>query len=123
MEKELIIGRDTKQLEKVKNCVFRIDNNNNIRGIGFFCHFCYKNEHFFVMVINYDIIDEEFIRKSQDIEISLKDDEEKINISLDDNRRIYSSSQYKTTIIEIKPKKDKIRHFLEIDENIYLEEN
>ena len=121
MEKELIIERDANQLEKVKNCVFSIDNNNK-RGIGYFCHFYYKNELFFVMVVNSDIIDEEFIKNNQDVEISLKNDEEKINISLDDNRRIYSSSQYKTTIIEIKPKKDKISHFLEIDENINLEE-
>ena len=121
METKLIIGRDAKQLEKVKNCVFQIDNNNR-RGIGYFYHFCYKYEHYFAMVVNTDIIDEEFIKNNQSIEISLNDDEEKINISLDDNRRIYSSSQYKTTIIEIKPKKDKIIHFLEIDENIYSEE-
>ena len=121
METKLITVKDPKKLEKVKNCVFQIENN-NLRGMGYFCHFCYKNEHFFIMMVNSDVIDEEFIKNNQNIEISLKDDEEKINISLDDNRRIYSSTQYKTTIIEIKPKKDKISHFLEIDENIFLEE-
>lgn len=104
----------------MKNCVFQIKNNNRV-GIGYLCHISNKNDHLFVMLLNSDIIDKEFINDNQNIEISLKDGEEKVNISLDDNRRIYSSTQYKITIIEIKPKKDKIAHFLEIDENIYLE--
>jgi len=122
MEQNLIIGKEAKILiEKVKNCVFQIKNKNRT-GIGYSCHFNYKNENFFCLVVHSNIINEEFIKDNQIIEMSLKDDEEKINISLNDNRRIYSSTQYKTTIIEIKFKKDKISHFLELDENIFLEE-
>ena len=38
---------------------------------------------------------------------------------LDDNRKLYTSEKYDTTIIEIKPEKDKIKYYLELDEDIF----
>ena len=40
---------------------------------------------------------------------------------IDDNRKIYTNEKYDTTIIEIKPEKDKINYFLELDEEIFQE--
>ena len=38
---------------------------------------------------------------------------------LDDNWKLYTSQKYDTTIIEIKPKKDKTKYFIELDEDIF----
>ena len=41
------------------------------------------------------------------------------NIKINDNRIKYTNKEYDITIIEIKPKEDKIYNFIEIDENIF----
>ena len=56
---------------------------------------------------NNHIIDEKIIKENKNIYVTLNDNKEKINIIIDDNRKIYTSKQYDTTIIEIKKKKIK----------------
>ena len=61
--------------------------------------------------------------KNKSIKLSLNDYSKIIDIDLGVNRKIYSSDEniYDTTIIEIKPEKDKlnINNFLELDINIF----
>jgi len=89
------------------------------KGTGFFCKIPIEKGNIFVLMTNNHLIDEEIIKKEKNIYVTLNDDKEKVNIILDGNRKIYSSEKYDTTIIEVKPEKDKIKYFLELDEDIF----
>ena len=108
-------------LEQMKNCICLIYNNYKVSGTGFFCTIPYKSQKIKAMITADYIINEEELRKSEVIQIKLNDKLKEININ--DGRKIYSSEQYKTTIIEINPYKDEINNFLELDENLFKEEN
>lgn len=43
-------------------------------------------------------------------------------IKIDSKRRTFNDEEIDITIIEIKPKLDKIKNFLEVDEDIFSEE-
>jgi len=87
-------------------------------GTGFFCKIPVENREIPVLITNNHLIDKEILKKNN-IYVTLNDDKEKINIVIDDNRKLYTSEKYDTTIIEIKPEKDKIKYFLELDEDIF----
>ena len=100
--------------------IYKIDGGN---GTGFFCNINYNNIIIPVMITNYDVIDEKYIKKNNEIKISINDDKEIKTIIFNDNRRIYTNKQYDIAIIEIIPEKDKINNFMEIDEKIFKEES
>ena len=104
-------------LDQLQNCICKIKNMNG-KGTGFFCTI--PSKKISVLMTNYHLIDEKILKKNN-IYVSLNDDKAKVNIMIDDNRKIYSSEKYDTTIIEIKPEKDKIKYFLELDEDIFQE--
>ena len=112
------IEKTKKILEQIQNCVCKIKNMKG-KGTGFFCKIPIEKGKIFVLMTNNHLIDEEIIKKEKNIYVTLNDDKEKVNIILDDNRKIYSSEKYDTTIIEVKPEKDKIKYFLELDEDIF----
>ena len=91
---------------------------------GFFCLIPYpdKNHLIYALITTYRTINENFLNKNKQIELTLNNDKKKIKIKIDKNRKIYLSKEYDSVIIEIKPEKDKINHFLELDEEL-LEEN
>ena len=90
------------------------------KGTGFFCKIPVENGRVPVLMTNYHLIDEEILKK-KNIYVTKNDDPKKINIMIDDNRKIYTNEKYDTTRIEIKPEKDKINYFLELDEEIFQE--
>ena len=67
---------------------------------------------------NNHIINEEIIKSNKEIQVMLNDDKQMKVIKLE-NRKIYTSDKYDTTIIEIKSNEDKINNFLELDEGIF----
>ena len=101
-------------LEQMKECVFKIKNEKG-KGTGFFCYIPKNNMK--VMITNNHIIDENIIKNNKNILMTLNDDKKSIKIRIDDNRKIYTSKLYDTTIIEIK--EDTINNYLNLDDIIF----
>ena len=67
------------------------------------------------MITTNQLINEEIIKNDKIIEIKLNyDDDKKRNIIINNERKIYTSIKYNTTIIEINPEIDEIHQFLNI---------
>ena len=118
-----------KILNQMKKCICKI-HNKGIKGTGFFCKIPYPDpsNHFPVIITNNHVLSKSDIKDNNTITISINDESQFIDIKIDDSRKVYSSVELDTTIIEIDLKKDNINisleEFLELDENInkgYLE--
>ena len=129
VEKELInekypepvtIEGTKKILEQMEKCICKIYKNDGNKGTGFFCNINYENKDTPVMITNYHVIDDEYIKENETIEISLNDDKEYKTIELK-NRIIYKNEEYDITIIEIKGN-DGINNYMNIDKR-YLNNN
>ena len=110
-----------KILEQMEKSVCKIYKTDGNKGTGFFCNIKYENKEIPVMMTNYHVIDDNYIKKNDKIEITFNDDKEKVTILLR-NRIIYTNEEYDITIIEIKDEKDKIKNYMKIDEK-YLKNN
>ena len=107
----------SKILKQLKSCICKIENKNG-KGTGFFCSIPYKNKLLKVMITNYHIINEKIIKENKKIKVTINNDKDSKIIELK-NKIIYSNEkEYDTTIIEINSEKEKINHFLELDEEI-----
>ena len=104
----------------MKKCICKIENKNG-NGTGFFCYIPYKGEKYPVLITNNHVIDESIIKENQNITIGINNDKIQMQIKINDNRKIYTSKKYDTTIIEINQKKDNIYNFLELDNSIFNE--
>ena len=114
---KLISIEETKKIiNQMENCICKIFiDNGEKKGTGFFCNIHYEKD-IPVMMTNYHVIDDKYIKENNKIDITLNDNKEKRAIKLNDNRIIYTNKEYDITIIEIKPEKDKINNFMKIDE-------
>ena len=121
--KAVSIEGTEKILDQIRNCVFKIILENGDRGTGFFCNIPYNNKLIPVMITNNHIIDSNYISNNKFIIITLNNDKEDKIIKLNDNRIIYTNKEYDITIIEIKPKDDKINNFMELEDKIFKEES
>jgi hypothetical protein len=106
-------------LEQMNKCVCKVYYENNGTSTGFFCFIPYNNIKFPVLIANYHVISKNYINKNETISLELNNEKKTINIK---DRKIYTNEEYDITIIEIDPDKDFIYNFLEIDENIFKEE-
>ena len=118
--KLVTIDGTKKILNQMENCICKIRNKNG-KGTGFFCLIPYQNKKLEVMITNNHIIDKKILEDNKSIEITLNDNKTK-SIKLE-NKKIYTSEKYDTTIIEINSKNEKIDKFLELDEEIFNENN
>ena len=105
-------------LNQLKKCVCKIKNIKG-DGTGFFCYIPYNEKKLPVLITNYHVIDENFLKENKNIAVTLNDSEDKI-IELDTDMQYYTSEKYDTTIIEIK--KENNNDFLELDENMFKEQ-
>ncbi len=112
-----------KILNQLENNICKIYKKDGGKGTGFFCNISYNNIIIPVMMTNNHVIDEKYIKENNEILITLNDDKEEKVIKINDKRKIYTNKEYDTTIIEIKQKEDNINNFMEIDENIYKNNN
>ena len=121
-------------LEQMKKSICKINKGNGERGTGFFCKIPYQNKILKVLITNYHIIDENYIKTKDKINLAINDNDNYINISLENDRKIYLSEFEKEdiAIIEIKDKEHSNKiNFLELDnrllnensESIYTSEN
>ena len=103
-------------LKQKSNYICKIVSRNKL-GTGFFCNIPYEGKSIPVLITNYHIIDDNFIKDNKQLTIYINDDMKKINIS---NRKIYSSPANEFDIMILKLKKeDEIYNYLEIEKNIF----
>ena len=116
--------KSTKEiLNQMENCICKIIKNRGERGTGFFCNIKCNNYNIPVMITNYHVIDEDYIKEKNDIDLTLDDDNINKTIILNNNsRKIYTNKKYDITIIEIKSK-DEINNFMDLDEKIFNEKS
>ena len=82
-------------------------------GTGFFCKIKYKDDLFPILITNYHVIDDKYIKNKKELKIYINDKSKIININ--ENSIIYSSSKEEYDIIIIKLNEDDINDYLKID--------
>jgi len=114
------ISGTKKILNQMINCICKI----KIKGgfaTGFFCKVqLEKNRYINFLMTNYHVLDEKYFKENKDINLLLNDDKEALVINLRIKRETYFNEDYDVTLIELK-EKDKIKNFLDLDENIFKE--
>ena len=103
-------------LYQMKNCICKIIG--KLQGTGCFCKIPYEDKFIPVLMTNFHVIDDTFIRNNKQIVIYIS--EKKIILDINKNKKIYSNHDHDIFIIKIS-EDDKIKNFLEIDENIFIE--
>ena len=99
-----------KILEQMEKSICKIYKTDGKKGTGFFCNIKYENKEIPVMMTNYHVINDNYIKENDKIEIVINNDEDNLITILLRNRIIYTNKEYDITIIEIKDEKDKIKN-------------
>ena len=110
-------------LDQMKKYISKIFIKDGGKGTGFFCYINYENISLPVMITNNHVINKYYFENNNVLKVTFYNDFEDKTITLNDKRLIYTNKDYDTTIIQIRPEKDGIHNFLEIDENIFREES
>ena len=109
-------------LFQMENCICKIIKDNGTKGTGFFCQIPFpdKNNLLNVLITNNHILNEKDIENNKIIKLIMYNQNQKIEkrIKIDDSRKKYTNINDDITIIEIKPNKDDIYNFLEIEDEI-----
>ena len=94
-----------KVLEQIEKSLCKINLPNTL-GTGFFCKINFPDESNFlpVLITTNHLLNEDSISEGKTITISLNKDKLSYKITIDNNRRKYTSSIYDITMIEILPK-------------------
>ena len=111
-----------KILFQMENCICKIYLDDGKKGTGFFCKIPFNNDLLPVLITNNHLLNENDIDNNKTIKLSINNEVKEIEI--DNSRKRYSNSDKNIdiTIIEIKPNKDGIDKYLELDEDdIYIE--
>ena len=106
-----------KILFQMENCICKIYLKNGEIGTGFFCKIPFNNNLLPVLITNNHVLNENDIDNNKKIKLMINNKVKTIEI--DNSRKKYTNpdKNIDLTIIEIKPKKDGINNYLEIDEN------
>ena len=107
-----------KIVHQMMNCIGKIKLK-GATGTGFFCKIpLNKNNNINCFMTNYHILNKKYFEDNREINILINDDSEVKVIDLNIKRKIYYNKEYDTTIIELK-EEDKIKEYLELDDNIF----
>jgi len=106
---------DKTELKEMSKCICKISGKRI--GTGFFCKIKYKNNLIPVLITNYHVIDDNYLKDKKVLKIYINDNSKILNINKDNP--IYSSKIEDYDIIIIKLNEDDINDYLEIDENIF----
>ena len=112
LEKQEMI---TKQM---KTCICKIFGEKY--GTGFFCKMLYENKIIKVLMTNYHIISDDYLKKNKHINISINDGKKNYSIQINSSSKIFSSDseKYDIMIIKLDEEKDFI-DYLELDEHLF----
>ena len=105
-----------KILFQMENCICKINLKNDEIGTGFFCKIPFNNNLLPVLITNNHILNKDDIDNDKIIKLMINNKIKQIEI--DNSRKKYTNSDKNIdiTIIEIKPNKDGINDYLEIDD-------
>ena len=106
---------DKTELKEMKKYICKIYGKSI--GTGFFCKIKYEDDLISVIITNYHVIDDNYLKDKKVLKIYIDDDSKIININK--NNIIYSSVTGEYDIIIIKLNEDDIKDYLKIDENIF----
>ena len=117
------IEEKEKIYNNIKSSICKIVINDNKKGYGFFCNILNRiNSNIIpVLITNYTTLSTEYIKTNEKLNILLNEEKEEKIIYLDDSRIYYTNENINITIIEINPRIDGIKDFLDLDDNIYKE--
>ena len=99
----------------IEKCICKIINDELKCGTGFFCNIPQKKLK--VIITNNHVINEKFLNEQKKLKIEVEEKEIEINLEL--KRYKMTDKDIDFTLIEI-IEEDNINNFLEIDENIYI---
>ena len=129
-EKEALSGKSPKSLNiqqmekatfKMKNCVCKIELDNEIFGTGFFCLIPFPNKYspLPILVTCNHVLNENNLVEGTKIKFSLNNGRIKKSITISNSRKTFTDHEKDVTFIEIKPVEDDIKDesILFIDEN------
>ena len=105
---------------QMNNSFYKIQGKDNKFGIGVFYKIKIKNKSIFVLMTNYNIIDEIYLEQNNGIKIII--DNEVNLIKFGDKRLNYINKKNNISIIEIKENEKLKINFLKIDESLYEDE-
>ena len=113
-------------LSQMENCICKIVNDDGRKGTGFFCRIPFPDEKSSLnaLITNNHILNENDIENGRIIKLIMYNKKQNIQkeIKIDNSRKKFTIDNedegLDITIIEIKPNKDKINDFLEIDDKI-----
>ena len=97
------------------NCIFKIDGNK--AGTGFFCKIKRGEELIPVLITNYHVIDDNYMKQNKYLKFYINDKSHIID--LNSESKIYSSSNNEYDMMIIRLKDGQVNNYLDIDENIF----
>ena len=71
---------------------------------GFFCQIPFRKETIKVLMTNYQTLNKKYFEENKTINLLLNDEKEKITLDLEIEREIYFNENYDITLIELKEK-------------------
>ena len=108
-------------LSQLENNVCKILKINENKGTGFLCKIPYPNQFklFPCLITNNHALNEKDLEINKTIQISFDDDKIEKFLLIDESRKIFTNEELDVSIIEIKPELNGINNFLDVDGNIY----
>ena len=97
------------------NCICKIDGNK--AGTGFFCKIKRGEELIPVLITNYHVIDDNYMKKNKYLKFYINDKSHIID--LNSESKIYSSSNNEYDMMIIRLKDGQVNNYLDIDEDIF----
>ena len=93
-------------------------------GTGFFIKIPHPDQFHLlpVLITNNHILDDKDLSINNDINLTINDDKEKRCLKIDKSRKTYTDKKLDVTIIELKPEEDKIKDFLDLDQDFNSEQ-
>ena len=96
----------------------------DLTGTGFFCKIPYEGKSVPVLMTNYHIISDDFLKNNKSFKISINNGEIYDTININENSKIYSSirDKYDIMIIKLKDENNKY-NYLELNEHLFDEDS
>jgi len=101
------------------NCICKIDGSK--AGTGFFCKIKRGEELIPVLITNYHVIDDNYMKQNKKLKFYINDKSH--IIELNSESKIYSSTNNEFDMMIIRLKDGQVNDYLEIDENIFEDDS